>query len=190
MNWQIDTAHSHISFRVRHMMISRVRGEFTEFDGTIDFDEENPEQTEVEVIIDAASIDTREEDRDEHLRSEDFLHVEEYPNIHFRSKRVELIDDDHAKLIGDLTIRGETNEVELDVAYQGMAQSPWGTMSAGFSATTTLNRKNWGLTWNQVLETGGFLVGDELTVDIELELVKEDVEEAEEEAQRAMEAAQ
>lgn len=189
MNWQIDSAHSHISFRVRHMMISRVRGEFTEFDGTIDFDENNPEQTEVDVTIEAASIDTREEDRDDHLRSEDFLHVEEFPHIHFRSKRVELIDEEQARLIGDLTIRGETNEVELDVTYQGMAQSPWGSMSAGFAATTTLNRKEWGLTWNQALETGGFLVGDELNVDIELELVKEDVEEAEQEAERAMEAA-
>lgn len=189
MNWQIDNAHSHISFRVRHMMISRVRGEFTEFDGTIDFDENNPEQTDVEVSIDAASIDTREEDRDEHLRSEDFLHVEKYPTIDFRSKHVNLIDEENAKLVGDLTIRGETNEVELDVSYQGMAQSPWGTMSAGFAATTTINRKEWGLTWNQALETGGFLVGDELTVDIELELVKEDVEEAEEDAERAMEAA-
>lgn len=189
MNWQIDSAHSHISFRVRHMMISRVRGEFTEFDGTIDFDENNPEQTDVEVTIEAASIDTQEEDRDEHLRSEDFLYVEKYPTIDFRSKRVELIDEEHAKLIGDLTIRGETNEVELDVTCQGMAQSPWGTMSAGFAATTTLSRKNWGLTWNQALETGGFLVGDELTVDIEIELVNEDVEEAEEDAERAMEAA-
>lgn len=189
MNWQIDNAHSHISFRVRHMMISRVRGEFTEFDGTIDFDENNPEQTDVEVSIDAASIDTREEDRDEHLRSEDFLHVEKYPTIDFRSKCVNLIDEENAKLVGDLTIRGETNEVELDVSYQGMAQSPWGTMSAGFAATTTINRKEWGLAWNQALETGGFLVGDELTVDIELELVKEDVEEAEEDAERAMEAA-
>lgn len=189
MNWQIDNAHSHISFRVRHMMISRVRGEFTEFDGTIDFDENNPEQTDVEVSIDAASIDTREEDRDEHLRSEDFLHVEKYPTIDFRSKHVNLIDEENAKLVGDLTIRGETNEVALDVSYQGMAQSPWGTMSAGFAATTTINRKEWGLTWNQALETGGFLVGDELTVDIELELVKEDVEEAEEDAERAMEAA-
>lgn len=189
MNWQIDSAHSHISFRVRHMMISRVRGEFTEFDGTIDFDENSPEQTDVEVTIEAASIDTQEEDRDEHLRSEDFLYVEKYPTIDFRSKRVELIDEEHAKLIGDLTIRGETNEVELDVTYQGMAQSPWGTMSAGFAATTTLSRKNWGLTWNQALETGGFLVGDELTVDIEIELVNEDVEEAEEDAERAMEAA-
>lgn len=189
MNWTIDSAHSHIGFRVRHMMISTVRGEFTNFDGTIDFDEDNPEATEVHVTIDAASIDTREEDRDNHLRSADFLHVEEYPEITFEGTRVELLDDEHARLHGDLTIRGETHPVELDVAYQGMAQSPWGSMSAGFSATTTLNRKNWGLTWNQALETGGILVGDELKVEIEIELVKQDVEEAEEEAETAIEAA-
>jgi polyisoprenoid-binding protein YceI len=189
MNWQIDNAHSHVGFKVRHMMISTVRGEFEEFWGTIDFDEENPEETTVDVTIDAASINTREEDRDNHLRSEDFLYVERYPEITFKSKRVELIDENYATLIGDLTIRGETHEVELDVAYQGMAQSPWGTMSAGFSATTTLNRKDWGLVWNKALETGGFLVGDKLDVEIEVELVKQDAEEAVEEAERAMEEA-
>jgi polyisoprenoid-binding protein YceI len=189
MNWQIDNAHSHVGFKVRHMMISTVRGEFEEFWGTIDFDEENPEETTVDVTIDAASINTREEDRDNHLRSEDFLYVERYPEIAFKSKRVELIDENYATLIGDLTIRGETHEVELDVAYQGMAQSPWGTMSAGFSATTTLNRKDWGLVWNKALETGGFLVGDKLDVEIEVELVKQDAEEAVEEAERAMEEA-
>ncbi|HEX6386588.1 MAG TPA: YceI family protein [Anaerolineae bacterium] len=122
-------------------------------------------------------------------KGEDFLDVEKYPEIIFESKRVELDDEEHATLIGDLTIRGETHEVELDVEYQGMAKSPWGTMSAGFSAWTTLNRKDWGLAWNQALETGGFLVGDKLDVEIEVELVKQDVEEAEEEAQEAMEAA-
>jgi polyisoprenoid-binding protein YceI len=171
------------------MMISTVRGEFTDFDGTIDFDEQHPRETEVDVSIDAASIDTREEDRDNHLRSEDFLHVEKYPEIAFHSTAVELINDEHARLVGDLTIRGETHEVVLDVEYQGMAQSPWGTMSAGFSATTTLNRKNWGLTWNQALETGGILVGDELEVEIEIELLKEEAEEAEEDVEAAMEAA-
>lgn len=188
-SWQIDDAHSHIGFKVRHMMISTVRGEFETFSGTIDFNEANPEATTVDVTIDAASINTREEDRDNHLRSEDFLYVEKYPEITFESTRVELIDDEHATLIGDLTIRGETHEVELDVEYQGMAKSPWGTMSAGFSATTTLNRKEWGLTWNQALETGGILVGDKLEVVIEVELIKQDAEEAEEEAERAMEAA-
>lgn len=189
MTWTIDSAHSRIDFKVRHMMISRVRGEFEDFEGTIDFNEENPEATTIDVTIDAASINTRAEDRDNHLRSEDFLYVEKYPEIRFRSKRVELIDEEHALLIGDLTIRGESREVELDVEYHGMAQSPWGTMSAGFSATTSFNRKDWGLQWNQALETGGVLVGDQVDVSIEVELIKEDVAEAEEEAEEAIESA-
>ena len=189
MNWQIDSAHSHIGFAVRHMMISRVRGQFHDFEGTIDFNQDNPEETTVDVIIDATSIDTREEDRDNHLRSEDFLYVEKYPHITFKSKRVELEDEEHATLVGDLTIRGETHEVEVDVEFQGMARSPWGSMSAGFSAWTTLNRKDWGLVWNKALETGGVLVGDKLDVEIELELIKQDIEEAEEEAEAALEAA-
>ena len=189
MTWQIDPAHSHIGFAARHMMISTVRGEFEKFEGTVNFNKDNPKKTTVDVTIDAASINTRVEDRDNHLRSEDFLHVEEYPHITFRSKRVELINDEEAVLIGDLTIRGETHEVELHVEFQGMAQSPWGQMVAGFAATTTLNRKNWGLTWNAMLETGGVLVGDKLEVEIQLELINVEVEEAEEEAERAMEAA-
>lgn len=189
MNWQIDNAHSHIGFKARHMMISTVRGSFEEFAGTIDFNEGSPEETAVEVTIDAASINTRQEERDTHLRSADFLHVEEYPEITFTGKHIELLDEDHAILTGDLTIRGETHEVELDVTYQGMAQSPWGAVSAGFSATTTLNRKDWGLVWNQALETGGFLVGDKLEVEIELELVKQDAQEAAAEAEQAQEAA-
>lgn len=189
MSWKIDPAHSQIQFAVRHMMISTVRGEFHDFSGTIDFDEDNPEETTVHVEIDAASIDTRTEDRDNHLRSPDFLNVEEYPTITFESTRVELIDEDSARLIGDLTIRGETQTVELDVEYQGMAKSPWGQVSAGFSATTRFNRKDWGLSWNQALETGGVLVGDEVKVNIEVELIKQDVEEAEEDVEAAMEAA-
>lgn len=189
MTWTIDNAHSHIGFKVRHMMISTVRGEFEDFRGTIDFNEENPEETIVDVTIDAASINTRNEDRDNHLRSEDFLYVEKYPEIYFRSKRVELIDEEHARLVGDLTIRGESREVALAVEYQGMAKSPWGTMSAGFSATASFNRKDWGLQWNQALETGGVLVGDRIDVNVEVELIKQDVEEAEEEAEEALEKA-
>ena len=188
MTWRIDPAHSSINFAVRHMMISTVRGKFNDFQGNIDFNEANPEKTKVHVTIDAASIDTREEDRDNHLRSEDFLYVEKYPEITFEGKRVEVHNDENATLIGDLTIRDETHEVEVDVEFQGMAKSPWGTMSAGFTGETELNRKNWGLVWNQALETGGVLVGDKVTINIELELVKEDAEEAEEEAQQAMEA--
>jgi polyisoprenoid-binding protein YceI len=127
MNWQIDSAHSDITFSVRHMMIAKVRGRFTEFGGTVNFDEETPTNTSVHVEIDAASIDTQEEDRDNHLRSGDFLDVENYPKLIFASKRVEQTGDNTGKLIGDLTIRDVTKEVVLDVEYAGQAKSPWGT---------------------------------------------------------------
>lgn len=179
MKWQIDPAHSLVEFKVRHMMISNVRGRFEDFTGTVDFDPENPERTGVDITIDAASINTFEEDRDTHLRSADFLNAEEYPDLTFRSKRVEVIDEHHAKLYGDLTIRGETHEVPLDVEYTGIAKSPWGTYSAGFTAQTTINRKDWGLEWNQVLETGGVLVGDDIHINIELEIIQQEQEEAE-----------
>lgn len=172
MNWQVDFAHSHISFSVRHMMISKVRGEFRTFDGSFDFNEENPKNSKFEVSIDAASIFTRDEQRDGHLRSPDFLNADAYPVLTFKSKRVVVDDKNHGKLIGDLTIQDTTREVELDIVYAGQAQSPWGTTSAGFSASTMISRKEWGLTWNQALETGGWLVGDNVNIDIELELVK------------------
>lgn len=172
MKWQVDQAHSHIYFSVKHMMIATVRGEFRNFDGTFDFDENNPTQSSFEVYIDAASMATNDKQRDSHLRSPDFLNAEEYPTLTFVSKRVEREDKNHGRLIGDLTIRDVTREVELDVNYAGQAKSPWGTTSAGFSAKTTISRKNWDLTWNQALETGGWLVGDNINIEIELELVK------------------
>jgi len=179
MTWQIDPAHSHIQFSARHMMISTVRGRFEDFSGTVDFDEDNPEKSSVYVEIDAGSINTREEQRDNHLRSPDFLEADKYPVLTFASKRIELIDEDTARVIGDLTIRDVTREVVLKVDYQGQAVSPWGTTSAGFSASTKINRKDFDLTWNQALETGGVLVGDELKIDIELEIVKQAEAEAE-----------
>jgi polyisoprenoid-binding protein YceI len=178
MSWQIDPAHSQIQFTVRHMMIAKVRGYFESFDGTIDLNEDSPEQTAVDIQIEAASINTREAQRDEHLRSPDFLNAESFPYLTFKSKRVERVDEDSARLIGDLTIRDVTREAVLDVDYEGQAKSPWGTTSVGFSARTKINRKDWGLEWNQVLETGGVLVGDEVQIDIELELVKQAPQEA------------
>ena len=172
MTWQIDPAHSSIQFTVRHMMISKVRGNFEKFSGTIDFTEENPANSTVAVEIDAASINTREEQRDGHLKSPDFLNVAEFPTLTFKSTRVEPSSSDEGKLIGDLTIRDITKEVVLDVEYVGKAKSPWGTTSAGFSGSTTINRTDWGLTWNQTLETGGILVGDKIKIDIELELIE------------------
>ena len=178
MSWQIDSAHSEINFTVRHMMISKVRGRFESFSGVIAFDEDNPENTAIDVSIDAAGINTREEDRDNHLRSGDFLNVEDYPTIQFKSTRVEQEAEKKGKLYGDLTIRGVTKPVVLDVEYAGMAKSPWGTYSAGFSASTTINRENWDLTWNQALETGGVLVGKEIKIEVELIKQTEDAGEA------------
>lgn len=190
MTWRIDPAHSRINFAVRHMMISTVRGEFREFEGAIDFNDADPEATTVHVTIEAGSIDTRAAERDAHLRSADFLDAENSPEITFKGRRVKLIDDEHATLVGDLTIRDETHEVAVDVSFHGLARSPWGKMSAGFTANATLRRKAWGLTWNQSLETGGVLVGDKVEVEIEVELIKENVEEAEAEAAAALDAAQ
>ena len=173
MSWQIDPAHSQIQFSIRHMMISNVRGRFENFTGAIEFEEKDPTRSLVDVQIETASINTRETQRDGHLRSPDFLNAEKYPYLSFKSKRVEKIDDSHGRVIGDLTIRDVTKEVALDVEYAGQAKSPWGTVSAGFSATAKINRKDWGLTYNQVLETGGVMVGDVINITIDLEIVKQ-----------------
>lgn len=173
MPWQIDSAHSSVDFSVRHMMISTVRGSFAKFAGTVDLDETDPARSSVNVQIEAASIDTRESQRDTHLRSADFFDVERYPYITFKSKRVEALDDSHARVVGDLTIRDVTREVVLDTEYTGQAKSPWGTTSAGFEAQTRIRRGDWGLTWNAALETGGWLVGDEIKISIQLEVVKQ-----------------
>lgn len=174
MSWQIDSAHSEINFSVRHMMISKVRGTFESFSGSVNFDESNPTNTTVDISIDAAGINTREDQRDGHLRSPDFLNADEFPTLTFKSTKVEQIDENNGKLYGDLTIRGVSKPVVLDVEYAGQAKSPWGTTSAGFSAKTSINRNDWGLTWNQALETGGILVGDKIAIEIELELVKQE----------------
>ena len=173
MSWKIDPAHSHIQFSVRHMMISTVRGEFENFEGDIDFDQKNPENSSAYIKIDAGSINTGENDRDNHLRSADFLDAEQYPYIIFESKRVANTGEESGRITGDMTIHGVTKEVVLDVKFQGLAKSPWGTTSAGFSASTGINRKDWDLTWNQALETGGVLVGDKIKIDIEVELIEQ-----------------
>lgn len=179
MAWKIDTAHSEINFTIRHMMISNVRGRFERFSGLVDFNETNPTMSQVDVQIDASSINTKEPNRDSHLKSPDFLDVEKYPTITFTSDRLEQISQNHGLIYGSLTIKDVTREVVLDVEYSGMAKSPWGTYSAGFTATTRINRKDWNLNWNKALETGGFLVGDEINVNIELEIVKQPEEEKE-----------
>lgn len=173
MAFQIDNSHSHIQFSVRHMMISKAKGEFQKFSGIINLDENNPAATTVDITIDANSINTRDEKRDEHLRSPDFFNVTQYPTLHFKSNRVNVTGDSTAKLHGDLTIRDITKPVVLDVEFVGKSKSPWGTENYGFEAKTKFNRKDWGLEWNVALETGGLLVGEEVTIEIELELIKQ-----------------
>lgn len=175
MSWQIDSVHSEIQFTVRHMMISKVRGRFETFSGTVAYDEANPTQTTVDITIDTNSINTREGQRDGHLRSPDFFNSALYPVMTFKSTQVVQTAENKGQLIGNLTIRDITKEVVLDVAFEGKAQSPWGTTSVGFSATAKINRKDFNLTWNQALETGGVLVGEEVSINIELELVQQAV---------------
>ena len=172
MTWQVDNAHTHISFVARHMMITKVRGEFAKYDIVVNYDEEQPACSTVEATIYTDSINTRDERRDGHLRSADFLDAANYPAMTFKSKRVEQLPNGHGRLIGDLTIRDVTREVALEVEYYGLAQSPWGTTSAGFCGLAKIDRKEWGLTWNQALETGGWLVGDQINIEIEVELIK------------------
>ncbi len=173
MTWNLDLSHSEVNFAVKHMMISTVRGKFNKFSGTIDFNEADPTHSSIDVSIDVASIDTRDEKRDGHLKSGDFFDVEKFPAITFKSTKVEKVSDSTAKVTGDLTIRGVSRPVVLDVTYAGQAKSPWGTTSAGFSASTKISRKDWGLTWNVALETGGVLVGEDISISIEAELVKQ-----------------
>jgi polyisoprenoid-binding protein YceI len=173
MSWTIDNAHSQIQFAVRHMMISTVHGGFEKFSGTVDFDEKDPVRSLLNVQIEGASLNTKEPKRDEHLRSPDFFNVAQYPHMTYKSKSMQQADATHGRITGDLTIRDVTREVVLDVEYGGQAKSPWCTVSAGFTAQTKINRKDWNLDWNKALETGGVLVGDEMKIDIELEVVKQ-----------------
>lgn len=173
MSWQLDKAHSSINFSVRHMMISTVRGRFEDFDGTFEINEADPTRSKIAIVIEAGSINTKEAQRDGHLKSPDFFDVENYPTITFKSKRIVKVGRENLHLVGDLTIKGVTKEVALDVEYAGQAKSPWGTVNAGFTAKTKINRKDWGLTWNVALETGGVLVGDDITISVELEIIKQ-----------------
>lgn len=173
--WKIDPAHTSVEFAVKHMMFTTVRGRFKEVEGTIEADEDNPDQSRVSVEMSAASIDTGNTDRDTHLRSADFLDVENHPKITFKSKRVEGAakkEGDHFKLIGDLTIRGTTLEVTLECEYEGTGKDPWGGIRSGAGAVAKIDRREWGLRWNQALETGGILVANEVKIEVEVQAVK------------------
>ena len=170
--WRVDPAHSHIEFAVRHLMISTVKGEFTDVAGTLIGDDSDPASAAIELSIPVAAIYTRESQRDAHLRSSDFFDAEHHPAITFRSTRIVPAGTDTFAVTGDLTMRGITKSVTLTVHAGGRGRDPWGGERVGYSATTRINRKDFGLNWNQALEAGGVLVGDEVKVSVELQLVK------------------
>jgi polyisoprenoid-binding protein YceI len=171
--WEIDSSHSSAQFSVRHLMVSNVRGEFGKVTGTVDFDAKDPSKAKVEATIDAGTINTREQKRDEHLKSPDFFDVAKYPTITFKSKKVVAAGAGKLKVTGDLTIHGVTKEVTLDVEGPAMeTKDPWGNQRTGAQATTKINRKDFGLKWNKVLDGGGVAVGDEVTITIDVEMTK------------------
>ena len=169
--WAVDASHSSVGFKVRHLGVAKTRGRFTAFEGLVHVGED-PADTTVEVTIDAASVDSHDATRDEHLRSADFFDAADHPQLVFRSTGVAGAGD-RWQLAGELTIRGVTRPVTLDVTYEGVAGDPWGGTRAGFSATAEVDREEWGLTWNAALETGGFLVGKKVTLELEVELVRQ-----------------
>ena len=169
-NWNLDTVHSGINFSVRHMVVSKVRGRFAKFTGNIALDESDLGRSVVEATIDASSIDTGTAQRDEHLRSADFFDVEHFPQIRFRGTGIEKVGSERYRLTGQLTIRDVSREIALDVEYGGRGKDPWGNERVGFTAKGALDRKDFGLKWNQALETGGVLVSER--VELELQAVK------------------
>jgi polyisoprenoid-binding protein YceI len=171
--WKIDPVHTIVEFAGRHMMVTTVKGRFKSLRGTIWMDEADPAVSSVEAEIDAASLDTGSDQRDQHLRSPDFLEVDKHAKITFKSTRIEPLGHSRGRVTGDLTVRGVTREVVLDAQYTGSWKNPRGTVVAGFEATTTLNRRDFGLTWNVALEAGGLLVSDTLKVEIQVEAVRQ-----------------
>ena len=171
--WNIDPVHSVAEFKVKHMMISNVKGQFTRIQGVLKLDETNVTNSSVEASIEAASINTREEQRDAHLKSADFFDVEKFPALSFKSTRVTRVADGELAVAGDLTIHGVTRNMVFNVeGPTAAAKDPWGNLRRGLSATAKINRKDFGLTWNSALEAGGLLVGDEITITLDLQFVK------------------
>jgi polyisoprenoid-binding protein YceI len=166
----LDTAHTTIEFVARHLMITKVRGRFTKFDGSVKI-ADDPENSSLEISVDADSIDTSEPNRDAHLRSGDFLETDKFPKITFKSTKIEHRGDTNWRLSGDLTIHGVTKPIVFDVEFLGVTVSPWGTKPFGFEAIAEIDREDWGLTWNQALETGGVVVGKKVRIEINVELL-------------------
>jgi polyisoprenoid-binding protein YceI len=180
-NWDLDPAHSEIEFAVRHMMVTTVRGQFHKFAVTTNFDEAHPELSTVEARIDVSSIDTGVDARDMHLRSEDFFDAAKYPELVFRSTNIRKVGDDYT-IDGELTMHGQTAPVTLDTEIGGIVPDMRGGRRAGFSASTKISRKDWGLTWNGALESGGVLVGDEVKITIDVAVVQAEAAPAKEPA--------
>ena len=172
-SWKVDPAHSAASFTVRHLMISNVKGEFGKPSGAVEFDRADPSKTKIDATIDIATLTTREPDRDKHLKSPDFFDIEKFPVMKFRSTSVHAAGSGKLKLTGDLTIHGVTKEVTFDVdGPTPEIKDPWGNSRIGATATTKVNRKDFGLIWNKALDGGGVMIGDEVTVTLDVELVQ------------------
>jgi len=171
--WNIDPDHSNFGFKIKHLMVSNVKGNFEKYSGVVDINEMDITKSKVEVTIDMNSVNTNVKKRDDHLRSADFFDVAKYPTMTFVSKKVTVASPDNLKVTGDLTLHGVTKEVVLDLeGPTGESKDPWGNIRKGATATTKINRKDFGLTWNQALETGGVLVGDEMNITLEVEMIK------------------
>ncbi len=171
MKWVIDGSHSSAEFAVKHLMVSTVKGHFSEMAGEIEFDDANPANSAVEATIQVASINTRDEKRDGHLKSAEFFEAEKYPTITFKSTKVEKVSDTDHKVTGNLTIRDVTKEVVMDVEYAGQSKSPFGDTRSGFTGKTTINRKDFGLNWNVALEAGGVMVSEKVNIILEIEAI-------------------
>jgi len=171
MAWEIDPSHSAVTFSVKHMMFSTVRGQFNVLSGHLNIDEQHPENSWVEAQVDASSVDTRDEKRDGHLKSPDFFDTQKYPTITFKSTKIENTGGNEYKVYGDFSMHGVTKPVVFKAEYNGQGKNPWGMLVAGLSAKTKINRKEWNLGWNQALETGGLLVGEDVTIQIDLETI-------------------
>jgi polyisoprenoid-binding protein YceI len=170
VKWDFDQVHSSIDFTVRHLLVSKVRGRFTKWVGTLEIDEQDLARSHLDVAIEVASVDTHEPQRDAHLRSGDFFEAEKFPQMTFKSTRVEPRGADHLVVTGDLTLRGTTRPVVLEVERGGVvAKDPWGKRRAGFTATTTIHRKDFGVSYNQVLDQGGLALSEDVAVTLEIE---------------------
>ncbi len=171
--WKVDPVHTEIGFTVKHLMVTNVKGRFNDFVAQIEIDEEDPTRSSAVLEIEAASVDTHTQQRDDHLRSIDFFDLANHPKISFKSRRIDRVDTDRFSVTGDLTIRGTTREVVLDTEVAGPQKDPWGGERMGIKATTTIDRRDYGVSWNQVLDAGGIALSNDVRIDIELQLIRQ-----------------